>query len=365
MPSTPSVPTPPKRVLIVRLSAIGDVLMASPVPQAIKEVYPQATISWLVEPLSAVFVRANPYVDEVIVADQRPRWQRLWHEGHLLTLYREVRAFTRELQARAFDVTIDCQGLLKSGMLTRFSGAPCRIGYTPARERNDHFMTVLAPRPNPATRITQSSLALLEPLGIPLTPRRPVLCIPADEQAAALALLTELGWAGERFAVCCLSSSRPQKDWVWPRWAELADLLWARWGMKTVFVGGPERRVDALGLVEMSQAQPISVVGHTSLLQAAALTQAASLVVGVDTGLTYAGMATDVPTIALYGSTDPTWLTEEPSTSVCFHPFPCSPCHRRPTCQGFDCMQAITAAEVADTAGALLARIDGCARVMA
>jgi heptosyltransferase-1 len=77
-------------------------------------------------------------------------------------------------------------------------------------------------------------------------------------------------------------------------------------------------------------------------------------VIGGDTGLTYAGFATDTPTLTLYGSTDPTWLAEEPNVSVCFHPMPCSPCHRKPTCKNYDCMHAITVEEVVDASMRLL-----------
>ncbi len=79
--------------------------------------------------------------------------------------------------------------------------------------------------------------------------------------------------------------------------------------------------------------------------------------VGGDTGLTYAGLAVDTPTVALYGSTDPTWLAEEPFASVCFHPMPCSPCNRRPKCKHFDCMQAITDEEIYATGMRLLQRV--------
>jgi len=156
---------------------------------------------------------------------------------------------------------------------------------------------------------------------------------------------------------CCRSTSRPQKDWVWSRWAELADLFWQREGMRTVFIGGSERRCDTLSLVDGCAAKPISAVGQSSLLQSAALVQDAALVVGGDTGLTYAGLAVDTPTVALYGSTDPTWLAEEPFVSVCFHPMTCSPCNRRPKCKIFDCMQAITAEEIYTTGKSLWERV--------
>ncbi|MHB9132189.1 MAG: glycosyltransferase family 9 protein [Armatimonadota bacterium] len=345
-------------ILIVRLGAIGDVLMTSPVPRALHEWFPNARISWIVEALSAPFVQANPYVDEVIVIERRNAWRRMLRTGKVIPVAKEFTTFFRELRARKFDLAIDFQGLQKSGMVTWLSGASRRIGPTPAREFANRFlMTELTYRPphGQATRLCQQAVSMLSALGLPTNPRRPVLQLPMSERAAAHEFLASRGLGMEEpYVACCLSSSRPQKDWVWSRWGELSDLLWQRNGWRTVFVGGPERRADTLRLVEGRAWKPISAVGHTTLLQSAAIVQDAALVVGVDTGLTYAGLATDTPTVALYGSTDPTWLAEEPCTAVCFHPMPCCPCGKHPACKNFDCMVGITAEEVYDTASNLL-----------
>ena len=344
------------RILLIRLGAIGDVVMTSPVAAALREAFPRAYLVWAVEPLSAPLVRANPALDDVIVLDRKPLWSRLVSEGKLPTLWRELREFRATLHARHFDIAIDCQGLLKSGLLAWLSGAPRRIGFIPPRECNDLFLTDRVLRPPHPTRITQPYMSLLGPLGLPITPRAPVLPVPEPERAAARDFLAGQGLLTERYAACCVSSSRPQKDWVWARWRELTELLWQREGLRVVFIGGPERRVDTLRVVDGCPGKPISAVGHLSLLQSVAAVQDAAVVIGCDTGLTYAGLATATPTVALYGSTDPTWLAEEPCVAVCFHPMSCSPCHRRPKCRHFDCMQAISAPEVADAVSHLLQR---------
>jgi len=342
------------RILIVRLSAIGDVFMTSPVAQAIKEAYPRAHLTWLVEPVSASFVKANPYVDEVLIFDRKGEWKRLLREWRLPALLRDIRDFGAGLRAHHFDIALDFQGLFKSGLLARISAAPRRIGYAASDEMSRIFYTEKVAVPRHPTHLSDYYLYLLTALGIAPTPRRPILTLSDAVHDAARDFLASRGLVAEPYAACCVSSSRPQKDWVWSRWSELADLLWEREGLRTVFVGGPERRVDALALVESCQARPVSAVGYTSLVESAALVQDAALVIGTDTGLTYTGLATDTPTIALYGSTDPNWLAEEPQTAVCFHPMPCNPCMRRPSCAHYDCMQAIDVQEVADTAARLL-----------
>jgi heptosyltransferase-1 len=342
-------------ILIVRLGAIGDVMMASPVPQVLREHFPKARITWLVEPLASSLVRINPDLDEVIVFEQKKQWLQWLREGRILNTLREVRQFRRELHARKFDIAIDLQGLFKSGLMCWLSGAPVRLGPYSPKEAGHLLLTHRVPFPSHCTRLSEGYLSILKPLGIDVTARRLVLPIPEEERAVAREFLHK-GGIESPYAVCCISSSRPQKDWVWTRWRELADQLWEREGVHTVFVGGPERRVDAMRLVEGAASKPLSAVGALSLLQSCAIVQDAAVVIGCDTGLTYAGLATDTPTVALYGSTSPLWLAEEPCVEVCFHLMPCAPCRRRPTCQHYDCMQAITVDEVAATAAHLLKR---------
>lgn len=351
---TPAQPHTAPRFLIIRVSAIGDVLMASPVAQLLREAYPHAHIAWVVEPLAAPLVRANPYVDEVILFEHKSRWRQLLHSGQLAAFVREVRTFVGTLRAGHFDVALDCQGLLKSALVTRASGASRRIGPGFASEPIAPFMTEIAPAPLSTTYLAEKYLSLLTPLGITPTPHRPVLTVPPEDAATARTFLETEGLGTHRYAVCCLASTRKWKDWVWPRWGELADRLWANEGLRTVFIGGPERREDAAHLAAVTSSAPISAVGRTSLLQSAALVQQAAVVIGVDTGLTYAGLTTLTPTIALYGSTDPGWLRDEPRTTVCYHRRDCSPCRRRPTCIAFDCMQDITVDEVCQATHAAL-----------
>lgn len=350
----PSIPPAdaPLRILIVRLSAIGDVIMASPMAQAIREALPSAHIAWAVEPLAAALVRANPYVDEVLVVDTAGTWATwLGHarKAQAGALVRAVGAFRREMRARAFDVAIDGHGLLRSGAVTWLSGAPRRIGPRQGREGSRVFVTERTPLPKSPTRLSAQYMALLRPLGIDTTPRTPILAIPDEERAAAQGFLVTRGLGPVPYVACCVSSTRPQKDWLFARWGELADVIWERFRHRTVFIAGKERQLDCDVLAELHTSRPIAAAGRLSLLQSAALVQDAAAVVGVDTGLTYAGLATDTPTVALYGSTPSGWLTEEPSVTLIHHQFPCAPCRRRPSCGArFDCMRAITAQEVAD-----------------
>ncbi|MEI7834621.1 MAG: glycosyltransferase family 9 protein, partial [bacterium] len=303
--------TPPKRILIVRLSAIGDVLMTSPVPRALKCAYPGVHIAWVVDKLSAPMVQGNPYVDDIIILD-RKQWEKQMGQGKIVDVLRGLSALKRRLRAGNYDMAIDMQELFISGLVCWLSGARRRIGPIPAREMNQIFMTERVERPQVTTRLTDSCMGMLRGMGIDAPAESPVLVVPEADRQAAAQLLADAGLLDGRYVTCCISSSRPQKDWVASRWGELADELWQRHGLRTVLVGGPERKEQAEKLVATHSPQLISAVGRTTLLQASAICQGGVALVGVDTGLTYAGMANGVPTVALYGSTVSTWLNEEP-----------------------------------------------------
>lgn len=115
------------RILIVRSSAIGDVVFASALPGAIRRALPDAHIAWLVEPGIHELLLADPDIDEVITWP-KAEWVKLWKSGRRLELLGRVRALRRDLHTRRFDIALDLQGLLKSGFLTWLSGAPRRVG---------------------------------------------------------------------------------------------------------------------------------------------------------------------------------------------------------------------------------------------
>ena len=337
---------PPHKILIVRLSAIGDVLMASPLARALRDAYPAAHIAWMVEPLAAPFVRANPYVDEVILLDT-PTAIRLWRGKRYRELLRTVRHFVHDLRRRRFDVVIDTQGLLKSGLAAWLSGAPRRIGKMTSREGNARLMTETVTLPWPTSFLAEEDLAQLAPLGIARTPASPILEIAEEDHAVARAFLYARGITFQRYVACCISSSRPQKNWPWSRWEELADHLLEQYDLRTVFIGGPECKQEGQRLADSARSQPVSTAGMLSLLQSSALVQDAEGVIGVDTGLTYVGASNDVPTVILFGSTLLQNLSQETCIAVCHHPMPCMPCGRHPTCADYPCMSAITVEEVA------------------
>jgi heptosyltransferase-1 len=349
-----------KRILIVRLSAIGDVVMASPLAQALKTSYEDSHVTWLVEETSAEVLRGNPYVDEVLVWP-RGRWQKLRAENRLYQLVKEFLAFRKSLRKKPeFDLALDIQGLLKSGIWTFLSGARQRIGLG-SREGSRYLMNRVVERTGPSDRISSQYLLLarelaLETDGFPMT----VPVLPEDRRFA-MDIAAENNLEGG-FAVFCPFTTRPQKHWFDERWAELAANLMDSSALPSVVLGGPGDAAGAQRIKEVSGTAVRDLAGKTTIKQAAAIIQRASLVIGVDTGLTHMGYALEVPTIALFGATRPYLDTDWMPGRVLYHPRECSPCRRNPTCEeDYTCMKAISVAEVLSAAASLLGPEGGSA----
>jgi len=333
-----------KRILLVRLSAIGDIVFASPLVAAFRHAYPRAHIAWLAQPECAPLLAHHPGLDEVIEWPVKD-WKALFRARRFGELLRAYRRFRTDLLARRFDLAVDLQGLLKSGLLTRLSGAPERIGLG-SREGSNWLMTSVLPRGGESERIGSEYRFLARALGLPTTNFDMAVHYSAAEDAFAASLIERKGLTGG-FAVFCPFTTRPQKHWIEPRWAELVDRLYAEPGLPAVMLGGPADREAAERICNSGTVTPNNLAGETTLLQAAAVIDRSSLLVGVDTGLSHMGIAFGRPSLLLFGSTRPYLDTTRAGARVLYHPLDCSPCKRRPTCNGaFDCMRSISVDEV-------------------
>lgn len=334
---------PPNKILIVRLSAIGDVVMASALIKAFKRRYPLARLSWLVDAPAKGLLASNPDLDEVIVLPLA-EWGRLWRARRYGEWWRAWRRFSNELRARGFDLVIDAQGLLKSGVWAWLSRAPTRVGLG-SKEGSQYLMTRVVSRDLEDDRIGVEYYHLAQELGLDLTEYGMDLALSADDDAYAQGFAAEHG----RYAVICPFTTRPQKHWREERWPLLAGVLAAEHTLKVVMLGGPGD-VEAAARIQAAHPAIINLAGRCSLTQSAALIKHAALLVGVDTGLTHMGIAFAVPTVALFGSTCPYLNTTRANARVIYHRLECSPCRRSPTCAGdFTCMKNIEVAEVMQT----------------
>ena len=334
----------PKNILIIRLSAIGDVVFASPLIGALKRTYPNAKLSWLVEPAAAPLLKSHSDLDEVIIWP-KVDWKALWKKRRFIQLWREFSSFKKFLKSKGYDLALDLQGLQKSALWAYLCGAPRRVGLG-SKEGSHRLMTEVVVREGNDERISSEYLKMAQYLSLDCQDFQMDIALPEDEDDYALTMRQAYG----EYIVICPFTTRPQKHWLDASWGELVEKLTEVFPQqRIVMLGGPLDHEASTNILKHAPGL-VSMVGQCSLTQTAALIKHAKLLVGVDTGLTHMGIAFNRPTIALFGSTCPYSDTTHDNAVVLYHKQACSPCRRNPTCNGdFTCMKKIAVEEIMQT----------------
>jgi heptosyltransferase-1 len=342
----------PESIIVIRPSAIGDIVMASPMLPRLRGTFPQARIYWVVEPAMADLLSHHPDLDGVILWPKQ-EWSRLLRKGRFANFVRMVRSFRATLAEKRPQLVLDAQGLLRSRFLSRLSGAPLRVGFN-SKEPHLGLMTHIIDR-GPSTKHLGSEYHyMLDVLGI--QPQRPEDVFPLGEDVIerARSLLRREGVGGP-YGVLAPFTTRPQKHWPEDRWARVADVLRDDLAIEPIFLGGPRDQSSAKRIRNLCGGRVHVMCGKSNLLESFAIVSGASLTIGVDTGLTHMAMVQRRPAIALFGATCPYLFADGNQHRVLYHPLPCSPCKRSPVCDShYPCMKAITVEEVIQTAKVLV-----------
>jgi len=305
------LPDGPASVCLVKLGAIGDVVNTLPLVHRLRQAWPETRLAWAIAPLAHGLVQGHPEVDEFLVLDvkRRDHW----------------RPFLRELRGRRFELTIDLQRILKSGLITRASGAPRRLGFDRARCKELSWLFTnerIPPRRDPGVTVAQY-LEFADHLGLPD-------CSPEWN-------LPRVPWAAASPRVCLgIGASKPANLWPAERWAELATaLVDGRAGPalephELALCGGPQDRALADAILALAPPGVMDHVGTLTLQETAGLLAASALFVSGDTGPLHMAVAVGTPVVALFGAADPgrTGPFGQPE-AVVRNPVDCAPCRRR------------------------------------
>ncbi len=285
-------------VAIVKLSSVGDVVHALPVAAALRTRFPHGRITWVVERREAVLVEGNPDLDEVVRVDTRS-WRRLQE----LTTIPDVLG---RLRRARFDVAVDLQGNVKSGLLTVATGARVRIGFTALRCRepaNALFTNRRVEPPASARHVVDQLLSLLAPFGG--TTGSPTFWLPSSPAAERAAETFFVGHGlkeMDRIVVLNPGAGRADKRWPLARFIELGRRLRLEMGATVVVAWGPSEFDHARALAEGAGAL---LAPPTSLEGLLALLRRISVMVAADTGPLHMAAALGIPCVGLYGPTDP------------------------------------------------------------
>ena len=344
-----------ERVLLILFSAIGDVVDASPLIDAIKRARPDAEVCWLAESTVAPLLQHRAGLRELLIW-LRDEWRELFRCGDLWRLSREVLSFRKKLRAYQFDLVLDVQGLLKSAVLAWMARARTRTGFL-SKEPTGWLLTERVPKHLEPT-ISSEYRGAAQYIGLETEDFSMTMALSDAAEEFA-----EWVYDGRPYVVFCPFTTRPQKQWPESHWRSLAGIALEQ-GWRVVVLGAP---ADRLAAVWIFSGQTVDdKVGACSLEESAAMVSKASLVIGVDTGLTQMGWAFSVPVVAFFGSTCPYRVVPGQKGDILYAELYCSPCRRRPTCGGsFDCMSVLTPEAVINAAQRYLSTESAVAPVLA
>lgn len=283
----------PDRILLIRPSALGDVCRSVPVLASLRARFPSARIDWLVQDSFADAIRAHPALSGVVPFDRRA----LGQSASRLNLGPTLRFF-RSLREARYDLVIDAQGLLRSSIFARATGAPRRVGFADAREMG---WLLLTERHHVGQAHTvDRMLGLIESAGIPAV-RDMRLYVPVptlDELSSELRRTSP-------YVVLAPTSRWPGKQWPAERFAVVASDLASR-GVNCVVVGAASERDQIAPVLELARRNPrvLDRVGGTSIAQLMAWISRASLVIANDSAALHMAVGFDRPIVALFGPTD-------------------------------------------------------------
>lgn len=345
------------KILLVRLRLIGDVVFTTPAVTAIRDAFPDAEITYLVEPSAAAIVEGHPGVDVVKVVPHLRGWRRIAADA----------ALARELRRTRFDLVVDFHGGPRASLLTWATGAPRRVGYAITGRSWMYTEVVDRPADLRPRHSVENQWDLLRRLGrpMPAAPDRERHRVRMNEsEAAAATVARRLADAGigpeQRLIVVHVSAGNPFRRWPAEHFVELAVQLAAHDpDRRIILTSGPSEAEAARAIVERArQRLPATALERVrtgdeySLVELRSLVARAAAYVGGDSGPLHVAATSDVPIVGVYGPTLPVrsapWRpTAVPSAAVERLDLPCRPCDQRRCVTGdFRCLTGIGPGEV-------------------
>ncbi len=346
------------RILIVRLSAVGDVIRTLPAAKALKKHYPSSLITWVVEEPSRPLLESQPEIDEVVLFP-RKRWAEGMKSARgIWRTIGEVWGFVSDLRSRRFDVTLDFHGILKSGLISFFSGSPNRIGFDRRSSKEGNFLFSNAKVKLPEERMSrfQRNFSLLRGMGLEVNSFHPSLHIPPRDREYVESFFNKISTPPRRPLIAIHPGTSPQtmyKRWMPDRYVELADRLISELKATVVFTWGPDE-LEWVEDIRREMKEP-SILGPRteSLTQLGEVFRRCDLYIGGDTGPMHIASLMGIPVVVIYGPTDP--IVNEPlgRHKKVRKEVGCNPCRKR-SCKELTCLRIVSVDDVLKAAEEIL-----------
>ncbi|MDP3803955.1 MAG: lipopolysaccharide heptosyltransferase II [Candidatus Omnitrophota bacterium] len=336
-----------RRILIINVNWIGDVLFSTPFIRAIRETYPDSYIACLLHPRCKEMLEDNPRLNEIIIYDEEGAHKGLFGKLKLIAGLRNSNFDTAFILHRSFT----------KALIAKLAGAKEIVGY-PTRKRA-FLLTSAVEEPAEEIHKVEYFLNIARSAGIkPGSVSYEFFIKDSDRKFAEKLLRTNGVNEKDRFVVLCPGGNWDPKRWPKENFAKLADELADNFGVKIVISGAPKEMKLAEGIRNLMRYAPVIICGHTTLKQLAAIFEKSTLVIANDTGTMHMALAMKANTIALFGPTSPkiTGPYGEGSYKVIFKNESCDvPCYDV-TCKDNQCMAAIKVDDVVGEAKEALGR---------
>ncbi|GMV98868.1 MAG: hypothetical protein AMXMBFR84_00080 [Candidatus Hydrogenedentota bacterium] len=286
------------RILIVRLSAIGDVIRTLPALHVIREAQPEARIDWAVEPKSASILEGHPALDEVIVFPRSSGFA-----GNASAFWK----FLNHIRRNRYDVVLDFHGIFKSGLLTWYSGAKERYGFAPPRsqEMSWYGLNRRIKLPSQDLNRVDENLRLCQAFVKEIAWPNTSLYVPTDVQEEVDDFFDATFDGGKLVVAMHVPVDRPEKQWPLGHFADLTDMLLADGRFEVLLTWGPGQFEVAQAVYDLARRKPIMAPHTPDLKHYAWLVHRAAMYFGSDTGNMHVAASMGVPVVALFGPTDP------------------------------------------------------------
>ncbi|MFH1867923.1 MAG: lipopolysaccharide heptosyltransferase II [Candidatus Omnitrophota bacterium] len=335
-----------KRILIIEVNWVGDVLFTTPAIRAIRENNPNAFIGCLTVPRCVDMLKDNPCIDEIIVYDE---------EGHHNGIFGKI-SLVSELKKKRFDTVISFHRSMSRMLIAALAGIPRRIGYS--TKKRFWLLTDSVSPPSKEPHRVEYFVNIVKTIGMNTKTRDYEFYIPENAFKEADEILKEAGIeVGEKFFVINPGGNWLPKRWPKELYGELCKGLKSEHGMKIVITGAEKDIPLAEDIISMSSNSAVSICGKTTLKELAAVMKRASVVISNDSGPMHISVSQRTPTVAIFGPTSPSITGPYGSSDyIILHKWhDCRiPCYAE--CSDYRCMEAISVDDVVEAVKKMLSK---------
>lgn len=340
-----------KKILIVRLDRIGDVVLSTPVIKALRDAYPDGHIAMMVRSFAREIVEGNPYLSEVIIYDKDRS-----HKG-VIGNYK----FIKELKKKKFDTAVVLHPTKRTHMVLMLAGIPERIGYD---KKSGFLLTRRIPHTKQfgMKHEIEYSLDLLKYIGIKPSSKELYMPINSVSERKIETMLKENGVKGsDTIVVVNPGASCVSKRWNIGKFAEVSNRIAEKYGARIVIISGPADKNIGDKLASLITAGCINLSGKTGIGDIASLLRRTKLFISNDSGPVHIGCAVGVPVIAIFGRSDRglsprRWGPSGKHDRVLHKSAGCGICYAHNCRLAFKCLDSITPGEVLEAAEDILGR---------